>query len=740
MKKIFFLLIGAALLQVANAQDKKNFTLEDIFKNGTFAAKGAPGFEVMNNGISYSIMMPEGEHDWKICRIDLETGKDTQVIFSSTSISRKIDPESYEFSNDEKYILLTTQTERIYRHSTRALAFVVNIEAKTITEIGTEKVMYPTISPNNSMVAYVKENNMYVMDLNSGKEMAITTDGKKNEINNGAVDWVYEEEFTMSRGFEWSPDSKYIAYYRFDESKVKEFSMTMYGGLYPGEEKWKYPKAGEDNSKVDVFIYNTENRMKIQCKTGSENDQYLPRIQWTQNPGYLSIQKLNRWQNEWTLMFAQAETGATFDVLKETSKTYVDISDNLRFLKNKNCFLYTSEKSGFNHIYLVDFSNYFGKENIIASNQNTANKGKETQITTGNWEVLNICAFDEKKGIIFFTSTEASSIEDHLYSINLKGKDKKSLTPEPGNHMINFSKSSTYFTDITSTINTPYKYSLRKAHSDWQRVLEDNENLKNTLGKYNFGSSEFSTMTTTSGTTLNYWIMKPYNFDPNKKYPVLMHVYGGPGINTVRNNFGGRNYYWHQYLTQMGYIVISVDNRGTGHRGEEFKKCTYLNLGKLEHQDQTDAAKWIGSQPWADPARIGIWGWSFGGYMSSLCITKSNDVFKTAIAVAPVTNWRYYDNIYTERFLRRPADNADGYDQNSPINFVKDIKGNYLLIHGTGDDNVHFQNSVEMVNAMIKAGVKFDSEYYPNRNHGIGDRPAQYHLYRRMTDYLLEKL
>jgi dipeptidyl-peptidase-4 len=714
----------------AFAQPKKDFTLEDIFKNGTFQSKGAATLNVMNNGKSYSAMISSEKSGWKICRIDLETTKDTQLIFSSIDGASNISPESYEFSADEKFLLLTEKSERIYRHSSKSLAYVVDIEKKKVLPVDNEKIMYPTLSPDNKWVAYVKENNLYLFNLITGEITIVTKDGKKNEIINGAVDWVYEEEFSMSSGFEWSPDGKYIAFYKFDESKVHEFSMPIYGNLYPQNETWKYPKAGEDNSVVNIYIYNTiEQSQAVRCQFAPA-DQYFPRIGWTKEPGILSVQHLNRLQNEWTLFFANAKDGSVKNVQVIKNEKFIDITDNLIFIKGKHQFINTAVFNGYNHIYLHDYSDIVGN----------AKPQTDVFITKGNWDVLSIACFDELKEMIYFNSAEGGATEDHFYSIQVSGKKKTNLTPEPGNHLVMLGKGNKYFTDITSTINTPVKYILRKIGSKWQRILENNNELSLKFSEYNFGKTEFGKMPLRKGDTFNYYIMKPWNFDASKKYPVLMYVYGGPGANTVRNSYGGRNYLWHQLLTEKGYIVVSVDGRGTGHRGEVFQKSTYLQLGKLELQDQTDAAKWLGKMSWVDATRIGIWGWSFGGYMSSNCITKSADVFKTAIAVAPVTNWRYYDNIYTERYMRTPQENADGYDQNSPINFVSGIKGNYLLIHGTGDDNVHFQNSVEMVNAMIKAGVKYDSEYYPNRNHGIGDRAAQYHLYRRMTDYLLEKL
>lgn len=717
----------ASILLVAHAiySQSKPFDLEDIFKKNTFGMKYAPGFNSMADGKSYSVQEINGVN-WKINRHSLETGEVIETVFNSSVLKEIFIPESYSFSKDESHLLITRNTESIYRHSSRAFAYVIDIKKGELTEIPGGKVMYPTLSPDNTKVAYVRDNNLYIFDIAKKIETAVTKDGSQNKIINGAVDWVYEEEFSMSRGFEWNNNGQYIAYYRFDESAVKEFSMTIWGALYPQDEVWKYPKAGEANSKVDVFIYNVNTASSVPCKTESEKDQYLPRIHWTQNPEVLSIQRLNRKQNSWELLFYTAATANEkyVTILSETSSTYIDINDHMHFVSGTTQIIYTSEKNGYNHIYCVDY----GKNS------------KEKQITSGNWDVTGISAINEKEQIIYYTSSEVSPTEDHLYSIQFNGKSKKALTPQPGNHMINFGGSTLYYTDISSSINQPLVFALRKADSDWSRVLESNAELKEKMKSYAFGSSEFAQLTTASGNTLNYWIMKPYNFDPSKKYPVLMHVYGGPGHNTVRNSWGGRNFLWHQYLTTLGYIVVSVDNRGTGNRGTEFKHSTYLQLGKLELQDQTESANWIGQQPWADATRIGIWGWSFGGYMSSLCISKSADVFKTAIAVAPVTNWRYYDNIYTERFLQTPQENPTGYDENSPINFVSGIKGNYLIVHGTGDDNVHFQNTVEMVNAMIQAGVKYDSEFYPNRNHGIGDRAAQYHLYKRMTAFVTEKL
>lgn len=728
-KTFFFFCIAAASVAGLFAQNNelKDITFDDIFKKGTFALKFSSPLNVMNDGVTYAVMAPGANPgSWKIDAYGIESGVSVKTVFNSEMLSENITPESYEFSADETMLLITSETESIYRHSSKANAAVINISTGRMTRIPGGKVMYPTLSPDNKNLAYVRDNNLYIFELATDKETAVTTDGKHNEVINGAVDWVYEEEFSMSRGFEWNSNGTKLAYYRFDESAVKEFSMDIWGSLYPSQERWKYPKAGEDNSKVDVYIYDIAGQRSVLCNTGSENDQYLPRIKWTQQPGILSIQRMNRTQNHWELLFYSQDHKALHGgkvIISEQSKTYIDISDNLSFIPGTEQFIYTSEKSGYNHIYCYDY----GKE-------------KEQQITSGNWDVTGIKGVDEKKRLVYYTSSEVSPTEDHFFVIGFNGKNKKDLVPTAGNHSITMGSGNKYFTDMSSTISSPYSFKIYRTDGKWSKEMENNDGLRNTMQQYRFGSSEFGKLTTTEGNELNYWIIKPHNFDPAKKYPVLMHCYGGPGHNTVRNSYGGRNYLWHQYLAAQGYVVVSVDNRGTGNRGREFKHSTYLQLGKLEWQDQTEAARWFGKQSWVDSSRIGIWGWSFGGYLSSLCISKSPDVFKTAIAVAPVTNWRYYDNIYTERFLQKPQDNPSGYDENSPINFVNGIKGNYLIIHGTGDDNVHFQNSVEMVNAMIKAGVKYDSEFYPNRNHGIGDRAASYHLYRRMTGYILDNL
>ncbi len=713
------------LCLLAPAWAQKNITLEDIWNKGTFRTASFAGFQGMKDGLHYAKFIenrlmavpyiPSGEKDTPTLIADF-----SRLIFEGKTINA----EDYTFSKDEQVLLISAASEQIYRNSSKSEFYVFYPQTGVIKKIFRDKVMYATLSPDGSKVAFVYNNNLMIQNLSTGAVSQITNDGKPGFIINGAVDWVYEEEFSMSRGFEWSPDGSFIAYYRFDESAVKEFGMDMYGSLYPERTQWKYPKAGEDNAKVDVYVYNLNYRYSMRCETGSERDQYLPRIKWTGNSKVLSVQRLNRTQNHWELLYFNAETGTGQVVLEEISNTYIDISDDLYFLANGTQFLFTSDLSGYRHIWVYD-----------------TKTGKRKPITQGAWDLESLDGVDENKGLIYYSSYQISPLETHFYSIGIDGRKATCLTPEPGHHAITLLPGNKYYVDRHSTYTKPEVISLVALGQQKKEILEQNRKLSETLSSFNLGKARFGTLNLANGTELHYWMMLPPDFDSTKKYPVLMHVYGGPGANTVNNRWSGANYLWHQMLTQKGYIVVSVDNRGTGHKGASFKKCTYLQLGKLEQEDQAEAAQWFSRNcSYVDTSRIGIWGWSFGGYLSSLCLSKSPEVFKMAIAVAPVTNWRYYDNIYTERYLRKPQDNRVGYDENSPVNYVSNIKGAYLIIHGTADDNVHFQNTAEMVKAMIEANVDFDAEFYPDKNHGIYGGNSRLHLYRRMTRFIEENL
>lgn len=718
----FFLILMLTFLSV-QGQQKKKITLEDVFKSSAFSQKSVYGINWMKNGNFYSSISRE-DNIPKIVKINLATGGEAEVLVDGEQIG--VDFTTYSLSEDERFALISSKVERIYRRSSKAIFHIVDLNSGDIQPLlGEEKVSYATLSPDNTKVAFVKNNNLYYKDLQQNVITQVTKDGKENTVINGAADWVYEEEFSMAQAFAWSPDGEKIAFIRFDESDVPVFNMQLWGPLYPKNHLFKYPKAGEANSSVEIHVYHLETSNTVKMDSGVERDIYLPRIYWTGDAGKLAFIRLNRLQNQMDLLHADAATGKSKLILHEASNTYVDLdfNDNLLYLGDNKSFITTSEKDGFKHIYHYDMDG-----NLIR------------QLTSGNWEVSTLVGVDEKNKKIYFESTEISPLERHLYVINLNGKDKKLLSLEAGTHSTNMSPDFKYFINYHSTASQPLKVSLHEAEGKRIKVLESNDELVKRIGEFKLSAKEFFSFKTLDGQELNGYIIKPHDFDPSRTYPLLMYVYGGPGSQNVRNAWGGIRDFWHQHLAAEGYLIASVDNRGTGGRGRDFKHQTYANLGKLETEDQIAAAKYLGKMAYVDDSRIGIWGWSYGGYMSSLALMLGNDVFKTAIAVAPVTTWRYYDTIYTERYLQTPQLNAEGYDDYSPITHVKKLKGNYLLVHGTGDDNVHFQNSVDLVDALIAADKQFESFYYPNRNHGISGGNTSWHLYRMMTDFVKRKL
>ena len=719
------------LIAFGSTLQAQEFTLED-FHNSSIRPQAknihrfSPDGERMLKSGFYKDSLSGGDGiQWYVTEIlperDFQRG---DTLFHSRWFEKDIPMGSWEFSKNMEFLLVKSNRQAIYRHSASYMAHVVYLNDKKCIDIP-GRLRYPTLSPNNENLAYVRDNNLYVYNLAKGLEKSITKDGKFNEIINGAVDWVYEEEFSMSQGFEWSPSGRYIAYYKFDERKVKEFSMDEFHELYPNQVKWKYPKAGEDNSRVDVFVYDVEKKSNRQLPLESQEDQYIPRFQWMQTDKHLSIQRLNRLQNQWEVLIWNSKTDHMEVIIEEGAETYIDINDKFTLIPNSTKFLYLSTLTGYNHIYTCDYTN----------------KTNEP-LTSGEWQVNSIDGFNPKNGYLYYRSTEGSTVEDHLYMIKLNGKKKSSVLgykAGTGDQYIIASEGAKWIYAIVSnhSENPTYRVCLlgNRYFKTWDDTAFYNAYKAKNPGKITFGEIPLDS----SNFTLNYWMLKPNNMDPDKTYPLLMYCYGGPGNSICRNRYN-RYGQWFQYLASKGYVVVCVDNRGTGNKGSEFQKCTYKQLGKIEQEDQRFAAEYFGRLPFIDKSRIGIWGWSFGGYLTSLCMTKSPDIFKMGIAVAPVTHWKYYDNIYTERYLQRPQDNPSGYDDNSPINFAKNIKGKYLIVHGTGDDNVHFQNTAEMINAMIKENVKFDSEIYPNRAHGISDRAARRHLFDRLTKFVLENL
>ena len=696
-------------------------TLEDIWQDYTFYANSVPGFNFQLDGVHYTRLEKQ-----KIMQYDLRTGQVTKELFSAEEIKGQAgfsgSIRGYEFSPDESKILLYSDAESVYRYSFRAKFYVWDGEKlKDVFPEG--KVQEATFSPDGSKVAFVHKNNLYYTVLATGETWMVTEDGALNSIINGVTDWVYEEEFGFVKAFAWSPDGKRLAYYRFDESEVKEFTMTNYWGeLYPEYVTFKYPKVGEKNSKVSVFLYELDGEKKTPIQLDFEPE-YIPRIKWTLDPNELIVFAMNRHQSELNLVKIDATMGKGKVLLTEKNNYYIDIHDNLTFLKDREHFIWTSEQDGYNHIYQYNLD------------------GKLVQqITKGDWEVTSFYGIDEAKGKVYYQSTEESPLERYIYMADLDGKNARKLTPEKGWNRVQFSSTFDYYVNIHSTINTPPTYTVMDRKGKAVRVIEDNKDLRQLQKEYGVQPVEFFEFTTSEDVELNGYMIKPPNFDPNKEYPVFMYLYGGPGSQQVMDSWRGQNYWWFQMLAQQGYIIACVDNRGTGGRGEEFKKMTYLQLGKYETIDQIEAAKYLGGLAYTDADRIGIFGWSYGGYMSTSCLLKGNDVFKAAIAVAPVTSWKWYDTIYTERYMRTEKENEEGYADNSPVYFADRLKGNYLLVHGMGDDNVHFQHTAEMANALFKANKQFDTYFYPNRTHGIYGGNTRLHLYTKMTNFLQDRL
>jgi dipeptidyl-peptidase 4 len=723
---IFYLFVLFTGITCYSFAQKKQVSLEEIWASPTFNAEYVSGFQSMNDGVSYS-QIEADDKGYYIAKYSFSSQKKIGEIARLNDIKNPVDNtiielEDYEFSADESKLLVSSNVQSIYRHSTQADYFIYDIKSKKTTALsegGQQRLA--TFSPQGTSVAFVRDNNLYYKNLTNNQEVQITKDGKFNEVIYGATDWVYEEEFGFDKAFFWSPDGKSIAYYRFDESKVREFSMDMYGELYPTQYVYKYPKAGEDNAVVSIHVYNLEQNTSKPLSLGEY--EYIPRIQWSKDPLFLYVQKLNRHQNDLSLLRVNIQSGEIKLAINEKSATYVDIHDNLTFLDDRKHFIWTSEKDGYNHIYL-----YGIEGNLIR------------QITKGEWDVTEYLGYNEKNKTLYYVSAESSPMERDLFSIDMEGKNKKKLSTRKGQNSAQFSKGMKYYLNYHSDANTPPYISLHEANGKEIKVLKNNAALIQKMNEYDIAKKEFFKLTTSENITLNAWMIKPVNFDANKRYPVLMFVYGGPGAQTVQDSWDSKNYLWYQFLAQKGYIIVSVDNRGTGARGEAFKKCTYKELGKLEVIDQIESAKFLKNLPFVDGNRIGIWGWSYGGFMSSNCIMQGADVFSTAIAVAPVTTWRYYDSIYTERYMQTPQENPDGYDKNSPMYHVNKLKGKYLLIHGMADDNVHFQHAVDLTKALIDANKQFDLMMYPNKNHGIYGGNTRIHLYQKMTDYILENL
>ena len=717
MKKILFVFLTITTLATAQ---KKDITIEEIW-DGTFRTERMNSFNSMNGDFYTLQNFDRQTQSTTVDKYSYATLEKVETIVDSRDLVDLKYFESYSFNNNETKLILGVDTEPIYRRSSFGIFYVYDIASKSLQLIDAEKIQEPTFSPDSKKVTYSKNNNLFIKNLENNTITQITFDGKKNSIINGITDWVYEEEFGFVKAFEWSDDSKNIAFLRFDETEVPTFSMDIYGKtLYPTQQTFKYPKAGEKNATVTLHIFHIKTATTSNVDLG--NYEYIPRFKWTSDTNILCATTLNRRQNNLNLFFISAADSSAKIVFNEKSDTYVDINDNLRFLKD-NSFIWTSEKSGFNHIY-----HYSNKGKLI------------NQITSGNWEITKFYTLNEKTKTLYYQSVEDGSINRTIYSIQLNGKNKKRLTNASGTNNASFSKNSNYFINSFSDANTPTIYTLYNGKGEKLKEILNNKKLSKKLDSYNLAKKEFFTLTTKNG-NFNAWMLKPTYFDPTKEYPLFMTQYSGPGSQSVSNSWNSANDYWYQHLAEQGYIVVCVDGRGTGFKGVAFKKVTYKELGKYEVQDQIESAKELGKRAYINKNEIGIWGWSYGGFMSSNCILKGNDVFKMAIAVAPVTSWRFYDSVYTERYMQTPQENPSGYDDNSPLNYANLLEGKYLLIHGSGDDNVHFQNSMRMSNALIEANKPFDQAVYPDRTHGIyRGKNTRLHLYNKMTKFIRDNL
>lgn len=696
-------------------------TLEDVWLKFSFRTASPPYFAFTKQGSFY---VTEDEQK-NIVKKELLSGKTTETLVIADEIQKQnpdIKLEDYELSPNEKFLIVFSQRELIYRHSSKFIVHLWDIRNKKLIVLSNgEKIMFPKFSNDETKIAYIKNNNIYISDLNTLKEIPVTIDGEWNRIKNGWADWVYEEEFGKPDFFDWSPDNNYIAYLKFNEINVKEYVMDIYNGnVYPDKYTFKYPKAGENNSEVTLWLYDVKSNQNHVIPTDNDfQNIYIPRIKWLNFTNQLCYITLNRHQNHLQLFLFQPVNYSAKKIYEEISDTYIEINDNWQFINKDKEFLWISNREGYQHIYRYDIS---GK--LINA------------VTSGKFDVENILAVDESKGEVYYTSTENSVINRPVYKIALDGKKKTLVSPAEGFNHIEFSPDFKYYILSVHTANTPPVYSLYQTKENkFIKILENNQALLEKMKNYKIGKKEFYTFKNKDGLELHYWMMKPADFDAKKQYPVYVTAYNGPGINKV-NNAWEYEYWFHQFLCQNGYIVACVDGRGTFGKGKAFMHCTYLQLGKLETEDQIDFVRFLKQQPYVDKNNIFFQGWSYGGFMALNMITKASDEIKGAISVAPVSNWKFYDNIYTERYMRLPKENPYGYEELSPIKHIKNIKGKLLLIHGAADDNVHLQNAMEFVKECINQNKNIEYFVYPNKNHSIYGGFTRLHLYNMIYNFL----
>ena len=733
MKKIFTLLFS--LLIFTTGATAQKVTLKDV-ANGTYRAQGIYGLKPMLDGEHYTQI--SGDHK-RIVKYSFKTGKEVGTIFDVTT-AQNVELKSFDgyiMSPDESLILIQTETKPIYRRSFTAVYYIYNVKNRTLEPLsnnGPQQV--PLFSPDSHQIAFVRDNNIHLVKLLFGNsESQVTKDGEYNKVLNGIPDWVYEEEFAFNRAFDFSADSKMIAYIRFDESEIPMYSFSWYKGLapekkeyatYPGSYDYKYPKSGVGNSKVSVHTFDIKSRVTREMKLEIDSDAYIPRIKFTHDPNKLAIMTLNRHQNRFNLYMANPRSGICQVAVRDESEQYIkeQAYSNIAFFPENIVMM--SERDGYNHLYLYTIGG-----NLVK------------QITKGEFEVKDFLGWDRKTNEFYYTSNEGSPLRTAVYKIDAKGKKTK-LSTRTGTNTALFSTDMTYYINTFSSIDTPTLITLNNNKGKELVTLVDNKQLKSQLAGLNMPQKEFFTFTTSQGVELNGWMMKPSNFDPNKKYPVIMHQYSGPGSQQVLDRWGIGSFsdggMFEAYMCDKGFIMVCVDGRGTGGRGAAFEKCTYLSIGVKEATDQAEAAKYLGTLPYIDGKRIGIWGWSYGGYNTLMSMSEGSGTFKAGVAIAAPTDWRFYDTVYTERFMRTPKENGDGYNASSAINRIGQLKGDLLLIHGSADDNVHFQNFMEYNEALVQADKQFETQIYTNRNHSIAGGNTRNHLMNRVADFFLRNL
>ena len=735
MKKLSILFLLCLLVQVVPAQGSKALDLKEI-TSGKFRAEGIQGVIPMADGEHYTQMNAEGT---QIIKYSFRTGQQVEVVFDVAKARectfKRFD--GYTFSPDGSKILIRTETQPIYRHSYKAVHYLYTIKrniVEKLSEGGPQQS--PVFSPDGNMVAFVRDNNIFLVKMLYGNsESQVTEDGKFNHVLNGIPDWVYEEEFSFATALEFSPDNTMLAFIRFDESEVASFTFPIFAGqaphysaleTYPGAYTYKYPKAGEANSKVSVHTFDIKSKVTRKMKLPLDPDGYIPRIRFTQDAAKLAIMTLNRNQNRFDLYFADPRSTLCKLVLRDESPYYINESvfDNIMFYPQN--FSFISEKDGYSHLYWYSMGG-----NLIK------------QVTKGKFEVKRFIGWDAATNTFYFESNEESPLRTAVYKTDKKGGRIK-LSEKAGTNSAIFSSNLKYFMNTYSSLQTPAVITLNDNTGKVLKTLVTNQKLKETLAQYQLPKKEFFTFRTSQGTELNGWMIKPADFNESKKYPVLLYQYSGPGSQEVVDKWGiggdRGGIGWDAYMASKGYVIVCVDGRGTGGRGAEFAKCTYLNLGVKEAQDQVETAKHMAAQPYVDKSRIGIWGWSFGGYMTIMSMSEGTPIFKAGAAVAAVTDWRFYDTVYVERFMRTPQQNAEGYKAGSAFTRAANLNGRLLLVHGMADDNVHFQNCAEYSECLVQANKQFDMQVYTNRNHGIYGGNTRYHLFTRLTEFFLNNL